>query len=159
MNREQKRERRVFGYFTVEASLIVPMVLVILLAVIRLSFFLYDRAVLEQDAWVYAYRESLCADESERSQVEREAGQRIREQLLLTSDLKVKLGGGESASFSGTLQVHSPLSGQRRWTASVHRTLPRYDPAGKIWRLRRAQALWRAVSGESAVQQESREGE
>lgn len=49
----RKREN---GYFTVEASLIFPMVLLFTVMIIFLAFFSYDRCVLEQSAYEAALR-------------------------------------------------------------------------------------------------------
>ncbi len=46
-----KLKKRLNGYMTVEASLIMPMVLYICILIICLGFFLYDRCILEQDCY------------------------------------------------------------------------------------------------------------
>lgn len=46
------------GYFTVEAALLFPMVLMIIVFMIFLSFYCYDRCVLEQCAYAAALRGS-----------------------------------------------------------------------------------------------------
>lgn len=49
-------KRRENGYFTVEASLIFPMVLLFTVMMIFLAFYSYDRCVLEQSAYEAALR-------------------------------------------------------------------------------------------------------
>ena len=49
---------------TVEASLIVPFVLGLLLMLVSLSFLLYDRAAAVQECYVRAYRESIRKTEA-----------------------------------------------------------------------------------------------
>lgn len=46
------------GYMTVEASFIVPIVLIILVLIVKSSFFLYDRCVMSQDGYLLAFRGS-----------------------------------------------------------------------------------------------------
>lgn len=65
-----KRKRRpIFSgvkadaYFTVEAALIMPMVLALYVLIIYASFFMYDRCVAEQDAYILCMREGTRKDE------------------------------------------------------------------------------------------------
>lgn len=46
------------AYFTVEASILTPFIFLILIWVIYLGFFLYDRCLLTQDAYIMAMAES-----------------------------------------------------------------------------------------------------
>lgn len=46
------------GYMTVEASFIVPIVLIILVLIIKSSFLLYDRCVMSQDSYLLVFRGS-----------------------------------------------------------------------------------------------------
>ena len=48
------------AYFTVEAALLLPFVLAVIVLVIYLWFYQYDRCLLEQDAGVLALRGSVC---------------------------------------------------------------------------------------------------
>lgn len=50
--------RKEEGYFTVEAALILPVVLLIFTTVLFLSFYIYDRCILEQSAYGAALRGS-----------------------------------------------------------------------------------------------------
>lgn len=51
------------AYMTVEASLILPMVLCIYTVLIYTGYFLYNRCVATQDAYVLCFRESVHKDE------------------------------------------------------------------------------------------------
>ncbi len=46
------------GYMTVEASFIVPIVLILLVLIVRSSFLLYDRCVISQDSYLLVFRGS-----------------------------------------------------------------------------------------------------
>ncbi len=51
------------AYMTVEASFLLPMVLCVIVVLIYTSFFLYDRCLLGQDAYILCMRESYRKDE------------------------------------------------------------------------------------------------
>ncbi len=50
--------RRFKGYMTLEASLIVPMVICVFALLIYFSFYLYGRCMLSQDTYILAFRAS-----------------------------------------------------------------------------------------------------
>ena len=58
-NRDKWKRMEAEAYFTVEAALIVPVVVCIFVMIIYLSFYLYDRCVLTQDCYVLSYRQSI----------------------------------------------------------------------------------------------------
>lgn len=51
------------GYFTVEAALVLPMVLWIYQLLIYIMFYQYDRCILEQDIGILAFRGTLLQEE------------------------------------------------------------------------------------------------
>ena len=51
--------RRFKGYMTLEAALIVPMVICVFSLLIYFSYYLYGRCVLSQDAYILAFRASV----------------------------------------------------------------------------------------------------
>lgn len=53
------------GYLTVEASLIMPVVLFLYLLIILCGFFLYDRCMISQDNYLLAFRGSRFTEASE----------------------------------------------------------------------------------------------
>lgn len=54
--------RRFKGYMTLEASLIVPMIICVLTLLIYFSFYLYGRCVLSQDSYILAFRASIARE-------------------------------------------------------------------------------------------------
>lgn len=50
------------AYFTVDAALIMPMVLALYVLIIYASFFMYDRCIAEQDAYILCMREGTRKD-------------------------------------------------------------------------------------------------
>ncbi len=79
-----KREfRKTGGYFTVEASMVVPAAVILCAMLIYLSFFLYDCCACAQDAYILAFRGSLCLEGEgmKQSAMENEA-LKIREKYI-----------------------------------------------------------------------------
>ena len=62
-NRLFTQKQEMNGYMTVEASLIIPMILCIFVILIYAAFFLYDRCCFNQDAYILCFRESIRKDE------------------------------------------------------------------------------------------------
>ena len=50
------------GYFTVEASLVMPLVIFLIGFIFYLTFYLYNRCAIAQDTYVLAFRGSLCSN-------------------------------------------------------------------------------------------------
>lgn len=59
----RKMNRGLKGYMTVEAALIIPMVLCIIVILIYTSFFLYDRCLFAQDSYLLCLREAYRKEE------------------------------------------------------------------------------------------------
>ena len=97
MNR--KKERHTAGriseeaYFTVEAALVMPVVLAIIVMIIYMSFYLYDRCVMQQDCCVLSYRQSI-----EKGTADRVSREKIREQF---GEKLFMLSGLETGASSG----------------------------------------------------------
>lgn len=59
-------KKNVNGYFTVEAAMIMPLVILLTAFLFYLTFFLYNRCILPQDAYILAFRGSaLCGKTKE----------------------------------------------------------------------------------------------
>ena len=54
--------RRYKAYMTLEASLIIPMVICVIVMLIWGAYYMYNRAILSQDCYVLAFRASVKAD-------------------------------------------------------------------------------------------------
>lgn len=66
--------RKVSGYFTVEAALLLPVTIMIIVFMIFLSFYCYDRCILEQCAYAAALRGSSNRFTSTQEAYEEAAG-------------------------------------------------------------------------------------
>ncbi len=61
---KEKRDRWRDAYFTVEMSLVIPIVLFVMVLIIHFALYLYGRCILSQDVYLLAFRASV-ADEKE----------------------------------------------------------------------------------------------
>lgn len=86
--------RKVRAYFTVEAALILPMALGIIVLIMYLWFFQYDRCLLEQDAGILVLRGTVMEAESHQKRVQlltKEAEQMYQDKYIAWEDSKVSV--------------------------------------------------------------------
>lgn len=88
--------RKTDGYFTVEATLIMPVVLYVCIFIIYMGFYLYDKCVMKQDA----YRAALTG-----SSIYRDDNQKV---YNAASDRVVKLAADKyiATDYSYIITVH-----------------------------------------------------
>ncbi len=103
----KKRELNIAGYLTVEASFLVPLMVVILIIVIYWSFYIYNNCVIYQDCYIAALRGCQLMDmkDSEiRNKVEKYVNDLLDNQLFqYQKEATVSVGAitiGVSASTS-----------------------------------------------------------
>lgn len=92
--------RKVEGYFTVEAAMVLPMVLMLILIIMYLWFFQYDRCLMEQDVGILALRGiSLQAENNEaRMQLLREQEDALyREKYIAWECEEIELKSGQGS--------------------------------------------------------------
>ena len=144
------------AYCTVEAALVIPIVLGILVMIIYLSFYLYDRCVMAQDCYVLSYRQSI-----EKGNADRAGQEKIREQLA--GKLFMLSGMDAGSSAGGTIRVKTegqmdpPLFGlpvfeeENHWKIAVERKARKTDPPRDYRRVRRLLCLAsKVMPGEAA---------
>lgn len=144
------------AYFTVEAALVVPIALGILVMIIYMSFYLYDRCVMSQDCYVLSYRQSI-----EKGNADRAGQEKIRDQL--GGKLFMLSGMDAGSSAGGTIRVKTeaamdpPLFGlpvfgeENHWKIAVERKARKTDPPKDYRRVRRLLYLAsKAVPGQTA---------
>lgn len=86
--------RKVRAYFTVEAALILPMALGVIVLIMYLWFFQYDRCLLEQDAGILALRGTVIEAENPQKRVQlltKEAEQMYQDKYIAWEDAKVAI--------------------------------------------------------------------
>ncbi len=77
---------RLKGSYTIEAALILPLIMTVIVFIIYMSFFLHDRAVMSACAYQAALKASLIrtGEEDMKAEAERAAGYSIEGLLLAT---------------------------------------------------------------------------
>ena len=146
------------GYFSVEASMIIPLVIFLFSFLLYLTFYLYNRCVVSQDVYLLAFRGSLCCgsspDEAEKYVTEQTPEQFGRKyigikSLIGTVDadrkwVEVQAEGIMSPSFT------QPLLPQSMWHFQAKSKAERICPAECIRKVRLAKKIAESMSkGES----------
>lgn len=139
--RRQSRDGHLNGYFTVEASLIIPTVILLIAFLFYLTFFLYNRCVLSQDAYVLAFRGSIrCGYRTD------SVKRYMEEQMLRQSKAKyIGLGRLERETNVSAGEVTATVRGgmrvPRQWRFTVEKKAQRICPVEKIRRFRLAEKI------------------
>lgn len=130
------------AYFTVEAALVIPIVLGIFVMILYLSFYLYDRCLLSQDCYVLSYRQSIEKGKEDRSGQEA-ASEQFGQKLFMLSRIETAAGGGSTVSVKANAAMEPPLFGldvfreQRHWILGVQEKARKTDPPRNYRRVRR----------------------
>lgn len=98
------------GSYTVEASLLFPFILSVIVFIMYMSFFLHDRCVMNQSAYQAALRASRVktGDNKVMSTAERAAGELMEKTVLATSGVthSIDVSGSEiKVRYEGTLRI------------------------------------------------------
>ena len=137
---------RADAYFTVEAALIVPVVLCIFVMIIYLSFYLYDRCVMSQDCYVLSYRQSIEKGQADRVS-QSAAGEQFGHKLFMLARMESSASRGTRISVKVNAAMEPPLFGldffreNRYWILSVQEKARKTDPPQDYRRGRRIMNL------------------
>lgn len=77
--------KRIGGYFTVEASMVMPSVIVLTGIIFYLTFYLYDRCIVSQDTYILAFNGSLCCGkeaEEVRQKIKKESSVKLGKKYI-----------------------------------------------------------------------------
>lgn len=138
------------AYFTVEAAMVIPIVLCILVMLIYLAFYLYDRCILAQDCYVLSYRQSIEKGGADRAGPSA-AGEQLGEKLFMLSGMSTDCSGGGTVCVSGRGSMAPPLFGldffheSGKWNLEVSGKAKKTDPPKDYRRVRRILYLAGAV--------------
>lgn len=137
-----KKKPETDGYFTVEAALVMPVVLSIIVMILYLSFYLYDRCIMAQDLYLLSYRQSI-----EKGNADRAGTGAVRAQLggrvFMLSGLETETAAGGTVRLKGNAVMEAPVFGlalfdrQRRWHLCVEEKAKKTDPPKEYRRVRR----------------------
>lgn len=140
--KKRKRGAEAEAYFTVEAALIVPVVLCIFVMIIYLSFYLYDRCVMAQDCYVLSYRQSIEKGGADRAG-KAAAGELLRQKIFMLRRMETGMSGGKRICVKVNAVMEPPLFGldffdrERHWTLGVEERARKTDPPKDYRRVRR----------------------
>lgn len=139
------------AYFTVEAAVIVPVVLFLFVMIIYLSFYLYDRCVMTQDFYILSYRQSLekgKADRSSTGEIHKQTGNK----LFMLSGFEASASSGGTIRVNGNARINAPLPGAGSFfplegdlTLSAEGKARRTDPPAAYRKVRRIMNLSKEV--------------
>lgn len=145
------QEKILKAYFTVEAALVLPLTLGILVVVMYLMFYQYDRCLLEQDTGISALRASILASEDGSDKLEelrKQAGQTYWDKYVAfePEEITGKIKGNKlEASRKGSVRVPfldiSKWTGSDRWGVEVSFINRKISPVLFIRVCRRAQYM------------------
>lgn len=158
----QNWRRTLPGYMTVEASLILPMVLCVYTVLIYTGYFLYNRCLATQDAYILCYRESIHKDESlwsypDGSVVREEEADQVSSKYLALKSRSTEVSTERSIiRYSGEGSVTPVLFGgstimpQDIWTFRYGMSARHTDPPLNIRKVRRVYDLAHMVQSARA---------
>lgn len=136
--------KKVSGYFTIEASLIFPTVLFLIAFLIYLTFFLYNRCLISQDAYILAYRGSLqCKDEKSKikNDIEEDSNKQLGIKYMCIESMQksiqvdnriisVELSGEMDSAFGGAFEIN------RKWILNTEKKVEIICPVTSIRTIR-----------------------
>ncbi|WP_238724634.1 TadE family protein [Diplocloster agilis] len=147
------------GSYTVEAAVLFPIILGILVLVLYLAFYLSDLAVLDNLAWKLALEGSLAVSYNDAQEIERELYEKANAQLdgrtlcvrLVDMDLQVTEKEAK-VTFYGKFVIPglpfvSGIIGGKDGIVSVERTAQVRKPAGWIRNIRKLEGMVHETNG------------
>lgn len=139
--------KRLRAYLTVEAALVIPLVISVLTMTVFLFVYQYDRCLMEQDMGMLAlYAGTLATEDMNemKKQIVRRAAERYTDKYLFWTQEKIDINvrkdrveivGEGSAAMP--LPEWNLLNSQKGWSAKVIRRMSRLSPADFIRLARR----------------------
>lgn len=156
-NQSNKKELSLAGYMSVEASCIIPMVVVLMSMIIYLSFFLYNRTILFQDTYALAFRTSRQAFSKDEmlnyvnERVDAQYGEKYIAASTLEKSCKVT---SNAVSVEAKMSVRQPfgkmmgIAGNDVWQAQTTVNAKVINPTKTTRNIRTALRLADVVLGE-----------
>lgn len=137
------------GYMTAEAAMIVPAVFALIIMLLYLTFFMYDRCVMTQDLYTAAYRVSI-----QRGDHSPETGDLDTSGYFMLNGCSAGVNGGKEvlAHAEGSMApaiVTGVQEGGSTWNLSVSMKARKTDPPFSFRRFRRVLAIAR-LAGQAA---------
>lgn len=133
------------GYMTLEASFIMPFTVILITALMYLSFYLYTVAFLNQAAYIAAFRASLCDEGNAEAEAAaaRELDKLLKESVLPIKGLEKQINVSAvsvGVSLQANLALPAPglqLISQKEWDITAEKKALIRDAAAFIRAARR----------------------
>ena len=133
------------GYMTLEASFIMPITVILITALMYLSFYLYTIAFLNQAAYIAAFRASLCDEGNAEAEAAaaRELDKLLKESVLPIKGLEKQINVSAvsvGVSLQANLALPAPglqLISQKEWDITAEKKVLIRDAAAFIRAARR----------------------
>ena len=133
------------GYMTLEASFIMPITVILITALMYLSFYLYTIAFLNQAAYIAAFRASLCDEGNAEAEAAaaRELDKLLKESVLPIKGLEKQINVSAvsvGVSLQANLALPAPglqLISQKEWDITAEKKALIRDAAAFIRAARR----------------------
>lgn len=133
------------GYMTLEASFIMPITVILITALMYLSFYLYTVTFLNQAAYIAAFRASLCDEGNAEAEAAaaRELDKLLKESVLPIKGLEKQINVSAvsvGVSLQANLALPAPglqLISQKEWDITAEKKVLIRDAAAFIRAARR----------------------
>lgn len=131
------------AYMTIEASLIIPVAVVLIAAVVSLTFYLYMLCYLNQAAYTAAFRGSRQELSHNTDEVGRELELLLKGSLISTDDIEKNIEvSALSVHVKMDAKVPIPVPGlqllrDKVWVIHVDKRAVKRDPVFYIWNYQR----------------------
>ena len=103
--------RKFKGYMTLEASLVVPMIICVFALLIYFSYYLYGRCILSQDTYILAFRASISSEDAVSVVSEKEERVLGRKYFGANKPVISVITNGKEVRVSGKTTVRSRAMG------------------------------------------------
>ena len=134
------------GYMTLEAAMVFPAAFALVIMLLYVTFFLYDKCRMTQDLYTAAYRQSIVRGVAAPDTSIDTSG------FFMLGNCSAQVGGGSeiSASASGDMApalLTGAEEGQSIWKLTVTMKARKTDPPRSFRRFRRVMAIAGQVLG------------
>lgn len=131
------------GSYTIEASLLMPLILGTIVIILYMSFFLHDRAVITEGTIILANHytnEKKLSNSQIRNNIKEESNQVIKQKTIVTRDIKIKIDVADkniSVTCNGnfyfpSMYIVSTIWGHKNYSISATKSIKRDDPVQVI---------------------------
>lgn len=132
-------DKNIKGYMTLEAAMIFPAAFALVIMLLYVTFFLYDKCRMTQDLYTAAYRQSIVRGESAPDNKIDTSG------YFMLGSCSAQVSGGSEicAEAGGDMAPAMPTGGdgQNIWELKVAMKARKTDPPRSFRRFRRLKAI------------------